>query len=64
MTLREFFMQRLTVDSNTEDRRRKEFNQAIFSGETGYACFNGTDLDMVLEKFDLAFKDYNKEIGG
>jgi len=64
MTLKEFFIQRLTVDSNTEDRRKKEFNQAIFSEETGSSCFNRMELDMVLEKFDLAFKDYNKEIGG
>jgi hypothetical protein len=53
--LRELFIKYLTEDSETMDARRKEFNQAIFAKE-GYAVFNGTDLDMVLEKFDKAIK--------
>lgn len=52
--LRKAFVKRLTVDSDCHDRRRKDFNQAIFDTDEGFACFNGTDLDMVLEKFDAA----------
>lgn len=32
--LRELFVRRMTVDSETNDRRRKEFNQAIFHFES------------------------------
>ena len=52
--LRAAFMVALTKDSKTTDRRRKEFNQAIFDAEDGFANFNGTDLDMVMDKFDKA----------
>ena len=52
--LRKAFIKRLTVDSPRHDARRKDFNQAIFDADEGFACFNGTDLDMVLEKFDAA----------
>lgn len=55
--LREEFLRLLTVDSETDDRRRKEFNQAIFDGERGFACFNGTDLSMVMDKFDRAVRN-------
>ncbi len=55
--LRKAFVKRLTVDSPHHDARRKDFNQAIFDAEEGFACFNGTDLDMVLEKFDAAVRD-------
>lgn len=55
--LREEFLRLLTVDSETNDRRRKEFNQAIFDGERGFACFNGTDLSMVMDKFDRAVRN-------
>ena len=48
--LRKAFVKRLTVDSPHHDARRKDFNQAIFDAEEGFACFNGTDL----EKFDAA----------
>ena len=52
--LRAEFLRMLTVDSKTKDRRRREFNQAIFNAEEGWAVFNGTDLDMVMDKFDMA----------
>ncbi len=52
--LRQEFERLLTVDSETKDARRREFNQAIFDPKEGWACFNGTDLDMVLGKFDKA----------
>ncbi|KKM98737.1 hypothetical protein LCGC14_1154830 [marine sediment metagenome] len=60
--LRDLFLKYLTQDSETHDARRKGFNQAIFidtedkmSG--GRQVFNGTDLDMVMEKFDKAVKE-------
>jgi len=56
--LRALFLKYLTQDSKTQDARRKEYNQAIFDGEEGWAVFNGTDLDMVLEKFDKAVKEW------
>ena len=55
--LRERFLYYLTVDSETQDRRRKDFNQAIFM-ENGHPCFTRTDLDMVMEKFDRAAKEF------
>lgn len=58
--LREAFLFYLTQDSATKDARRKEFNQAIFmTDKMFYGCqvFNGTSLDMVLEKFDKAIKE-------
>jgi hypothetical protein len=53
---REFF-RLLTEDSETTDARRKEFNQAIFNAEKGWACFNNTSLDMVMDKFEMAVKN-------
>ena len=58
--LRKLFLKWLTEDSVTEDARRKEFNQAIFDPTEGFQCFNGTDLDMVMEKFDKAVREYEK----
>lgn len=54
--LREEFLRLLTQDSETKDRRRKEYNQAIFAlqSDGGYAVFTQTDLEMVLQKFDRA----------
>ena len=57
-TLREFFLKYLTEDSETQDARRKDFNQAIFNAKEGWAVFHGTDLDMVMEKFDRAVKEH------
>lgn len=54
--LRKKFVYFLTIDSETQDRRCKEFNQAIFDKE-GWNVFTNTDLDMVLEKFDRAVKE-------
>ena len=56
--LRQLFLKYLTIDSETKDARRREFNQAIFDAEEGWAVFNETDLDMVMEKFDKAVKEY------
>ncbi len=52
--LRDVFLKYLTEDSETKDARRKEFNQAIFNAQEGWAVFNGTDLEMVMAKFDKA----------
>ena len=57
-TLRELFIKYLTQDSATKDARRKEFNQAIFDGKGGWQVCCETDLDMVLEKFDKAMKEW------
>lgn len=61
--LRSLFVKYLTEDSETQDARRKEFNQAIFIDPkdemfSGRQVFNGTDLNMVMEKFDKAIKDW------
>ncbi len=61
--LRELFIRRMTEDSETKDRRRKDFNQAIFGyrddGST-YPCWCETDMDMVLKCFDDAVKDWRR----
>lgn len=56
--LRAEFVKLLTTDGPTKDRRRREFNQAIFAAadKGGWAVFNGTDLEMVLTKFDRAVR--------
>jgi hypothetical protein len=61
-SLRDEFLRLLTEDGPTKDRRRKEFNQAIFAPESdgGWAVFDGTSLDMVMEKFDQAEKNCAK----
>ena len=64
--LRDLFLKYLTQDSITHDARRKDFNQAIFIDPEdkmfgGCQVFNNTDLDMVMEKFDRAFKEWSKD---
>lgn len=54
--LREEFLRLLTVDSESQDRRRRGYNQAIFSPE-GWAVWTETDLDMVMSKFDQAVRN-------
>lgn len=62
--LRELFIKRMTVDSDHNDRRRKDYNQAIFffSDYTRdwKPCFDYTTMDMVLQCFDDAVKDWRK----
>ena len=58
--LRRLFLKYLTIDSLTHDARRRDFNQAIFNRDKGWAIFHGTDLDMVMEKFDKAVKKWGK----
>lgn len=81
--LRELFIRRMTTDSDHSDRRRKDFNQAIFHyedkeevdawnkecdmyglpkkryGQT-YAVWCDMNMDMVLQCFDDAVKDWRK----
>lgn len=52
--LRAEFLRLLTTNSQTKDRRRRDFNQAIFDAEAGWAIWSATDLDMVMSKFDKA----------
>ena len=42
-----------------ELRKRSDWDAYLlcFDADEGFACFNGTDLDMVLEKFDAAVRD-------
>ena len=60
--LRQEFLRLLTEDSETSDRRRREFNQAVFAPEEegGRAIWTGTDLEMVMSKFDRAVKNLKK----
>lgn len=64
--LRQEFLRLLTEDGPTNDRRRKDYNQAIFAtqDEGGYAVFNGTSLDMVMDKFDIAVGHLEKQSRG
>lgn len=63
--LRLLFIKRMTEDSETQDRRRSDYNQAIFnyfddgSGDT-FEVWNDTDMDMVLKCFDDAVKDWRR----
>ena len=61
--LRELFIKRMTIDSEHNDRRRKDYNQAIFCdygrGEHE-AVWNETTMEMVLQCFDDAVKDWRK----
>ena len=66
--LRELFIKRMTIDSDHNDRRRKDFNQAIFGwSDEGdkipkktYQVWSEMDMDMVLRCFDDAVKDWRK----
>lgn len=51
--LRVEFIRLLTKDSETHDRRRREFNQALFMPD-GKAVWSATTLSMILSKFEKA----------
>ncbi len=57
--LRAAFVRLLTTDSAHSDRRRRDYNQAIFHPE-GWAIFSRTDLAMVMEAFDAAMKEASR----
>lgn len=68
--LRELFIKRMTVDSDHNDRRRKDFNQAIFhwweedeveaDPNKTFQCWSSMNMGMVLKCFDDAVKDWRK----
>lgn len=62
--LRKLFIKRMTIDSDHNDRRRKDYNQAIFFYDDytheHKACFDGTNMEMVLQCFDNAVNDWRK----
>ena len=65
--LRALFLKYLTQDSKTQDARRKEYNQAIFfdladKHFSGHQVFHGTNLKMVMKKFDRAVKEFYDQI--
>lgn len=64
LELRELFIKRMTEDSDHNDRRRKDFNQAIFCKYTEDGeheqVFCGTTMEMVLQCFDDAVKDWRR----
>jgi len=62
-TLRAEFIRLLTEDGPTSDRRRRDYNQAIFL-DSGHAIWCETDLDMVLDKFDRAQQNVLRLKGG
>lgn len=61
---KELFIRRMTVDSDHNDRRRRDYNQAIFFyddyTQEHKACFDGTNMEMVLQCFDDAVKDWRR----
>ena len=61
---RDLFIKRMTVDSDHNDRRRKDYNQAIFFyndyTHEHKAVFCGTNMEMVLQCFDDAVKDWRR----
>ena len=66
--MREVFIKRMTVDSKHNDKRKRDFNQAIFMysdyNEEWVQCFNGTSMEMVLQCFDSATEDLLNECYG
>lgn len=67
---RELFVKRMTVDSDHNDRRRKDYNQAIFywreedeaeaDPSKTFQCWSEMTMDMVLQCFDDAIYDWRK----
>lgn len=64
---KDLFIKRLTIDSEHDDRRRKDYNQALFhykdddNPELGtYQVWSEITLDMVMDAFDSALKDWRK----
>lgn len=61
---KELFIKRMTVDSETQDKRKKDYNQAIFFyddySKEYKPVWNEITLGMVLQCFDDAVRDYRK----
>jgi hypothetical protein len=60
--LKDLFIKYLTEDSPHNDRRRKDYNQAIFDKNEGWLIWNTCDLDMIMEKFDKAVKELRNKL--
>lgn len=68
--LRDLFIKRMTVDSDHNDRRRKDYNQSIFSWweedkqeadpSKTFQCWHNMNMAMVLQCFDDAVKDWRR----
>lgn len=68
--LRELFIKRMTVDSDHNDRRKRDYNQAIFSWweenekdadpSKTFQCYSDMDMGMVLQCFDDAVGDWRR----
>lgn len=53
------FLRLLTEDGPTNDRRRRDYNQAIFLS-SGEAVWSSTTLDMVMNTFDCAMRNVRR----
>lgn len=60
---RKEFVHRLTIDSEHRDRRRNDYNQALFDPDHGTAIYTNTDLLMILRAFDDAVHDFERMHG-
>lgn len=66
--LRELFIKRMTEDGKSQDRRRSDYNKAIFFypewclkiPPNTRQAFDEITLEMVLECFDNAVRDWKK----
>lgn len=68
--LRELFVKRMTVDSDHNDRRKRDYNQAIFGWweqdeeeadpSKTFQCWSDMDMGMVLQCFDDAVGDWRR----
>jgi len=63
--LRAEFIRLLTTDSPHHDRRKRDFNQAVFINHPGRAwhgkpAWNETTLDMITDKFDKAVRNLER----
>lgn len=57
--LRALFIEAMTLSSSHNDKRRKDYNDAIFDATTGEAIWNDMDIEMVLDKFDKSTRRMN-----
>lgn len=68
--LRKLFIKRMTVDSGHNDKRKRDYNQAIFGWweedeeeadpSKTFQCWSNMNMGMVLQCFDDAVGDWRK----
>lgn len=56
------FVRLLTTDSPHHDRRRRDFNQAVFMAD-GKPVWTETTLDMITGKFEKAVRNISAQPG-